>query len=144
MLTIPASSPWTDSGVTLRAGDRFEIRAWGSVRYGNGKAGAATGPAGMGRGGGCSFVVADARVPDHALVGNIAPQLTFDGAGFLVGASRSATIPVSGSTAPEGRLFLGVNHGGMLCDRTGFDSWGFRNSGAGAFTVQLVILRRHQ
>lgn len=143
ILNVPASSPWTDAGVTLRSGDRVEIQAWGRVRYGGAKEGADIGPAGAGRGGGCSYVVADPRVTAHALVANVAPGLTFDGAGLLVGAKWSATVPVAGTTAPEGRLFLGVNHGGMLCDRTGFDSWGFRNDSAGAFTAQLVIRRRH-
>jgi hypothetical protein len=142
ILNVPASSPWTDTGVTVHAGDRLQIRAWGRVSYGGAAAGRAFAPIGSGRGGDCSFVVVDARVPAHSLVANIAPELTFDGSGFLVGSTWSATVPVPGSTASEGRLFLGLNHGGMLCDRTGYDSWVFRNNSAGAFTVDLAIRRR--
>lgn len=145
MLDVPASSPWTDTGLVLSAGDQIVIRAWGSVRYAEPTAAAGgiiSGPAGSGQGGGCSFVVGDARVPANALVANVAPQLTLDGAGFLVGASRTITLPVDGTSAASGRLFLGVNHAGVLCDRSGFDSWVFRNGGAGAFTVQVTIRRR--
>lgn len=122
------------------------MRAWGRVRYADTRGGAAAalinGPAGAGPGGGCAFVVTDARVPADALIANIAPQLTLDGAGVLAGTALTATLPIAGSSAPEGRLFLGVNHGGILCDRSGFDSWSFRNGGSGAFTAQLTISRR--
>jgi hypothetical protein len=141
ILNVPASSPWTDTGVTVLPGDRLEIRAWGRVKYGDADTGRGVGPVGEGRGGACSFVVTDETVPADALVANIAPGLTFDGSGVLVGSAWNATIPVTGSSAREGRLFLGVNHGGVLCDRTGFDSWGFRNQSSGAFTVQLTIRR---
>jgi hypothetical protein len=142
IVNVPASSPWTDTGVTVHAGDRLQIRAWGRVSYGGAAAGRGFAPAGLGRGGDCSFVVADARVPAHSLVANIAPELTFEGSGILVGSTWSATVPVPGTTAPEGRLFVGINHGGMLCDRTGYDSWAFRNNSFGAFTVDLAIRRR--
>lgn len=146
LLSVPASSPWTDTGVDLRSGDQVVIRAWGSVRYVEGRGGApgstGTGPNGAGPGGGCSFVVADSGVPADALVANIAPQLTLNGAGVFVGTSRTVTLPVMGTSAPSGRLFLGVNHGGVLCDRSGFDSWEFRNGSSGAFTVQFTIRRR--
>jgi hypothetical protein len=142
ILNVPASSPWTDTGVTVGTGDRLEIRAWGRVKYGDADAGPGIGPMGTGRGGACSFVVTDERVPADALVANIASGLTFDGFGVFVGSTWNVSVPVTGSSAREGRLFLGVNHSGMLCDRTGFDSWGFRNKSSGAFTVQLTIRRR--
>ena len=142
ILNVPATAPWTDTGVTVRAGDRLDIRAWGTVRFGDTEAGRAVPPGGLGRGGDCSFVVTDGKVPAHALVGNVAPRLTFDGLGFLVGALWSGSVPVPGSTAPEGRLFLGFNHGAMLCDRSGYDSWAFRINNSGAFTVEIAIRRR--
>lgn len=144
MLSVPASSPWTDTGVLLRDGDQVSIRAWGSVRYADGGSAGAriSGPAGLGSGGGCSSVVGDARVPSDALVANVAPELTLDGAGILVGTGRTLTVPVQNTTSPSGRLFLGVNHPAVLCDRSGFDSWGFRNSGSGAYTAQVTIRRR--
>ena len=142
LLNVPATAPWTDTGVMVRAGDRVEIRAWGTVRWGDGDADRTVTSGGLGRGGECSFVVTDGKVPAHALVANVAPQLTFDGLGFLVGPHWSGTMPVAGSTAAEGRLFLGFNHGAMLCDRSGYDSWAFRINNSGAFTVEIAISRR--
>lgn len=141
IVNIPATAPWTDSGVTVRTGDRLEIRAWGTVKFDEAEAGRVATPKGLGRGGSCSHVVIDSSVPAHALIANVAPQMTFDGLGFLVGPSWSGTVPVTGSSASEGRLFLGFNHAGMLCDRTGYDSWGFRVNNSGAFTVEIAIRR---
>jgi hypothetical protein len=142
ILNVAATAPWTDTGLMVRAGDRLDIRAWGTVRFGDAAAGRAVPPGGLGHGGDCSFVVTDSRVPAHALVANVAPQMTFDGLGFFVGPLWSGTVPVPGSTATEGRLFLGFNHGAMLCDRSGYDSWAFRINNSGAFTVEIAIRRR--
>jgi hypothetical protein len=143
LLEVPASAPWTDTGVTVRAGDRIDVRAWGRVRYSDlGGESAEIGPAGAGAAGGCAFVVSNARIPARALVANVAPALTFDGNGVLIGTSWSGTTPIEGTTAGEGRLFLGINHDAVSCDRSGFDSWRFRNNSAGSFTVQLTIQHR--
>lgn len=142
-MNVPATAPWTDTGVTLHAGDRVEIRAWGNAVYGDADREGRVGPNGAGRGGTCAFVVTDARVPSHSLVANIAPQLTFDGRGFFIGSTWNGTVPVPGSTASEGRLFLGFNHPAVLCDRSGYDSWAFRISNSGAFTVEIAV-RRHR
>ena len=141
ILNVPATAPWTDTGISVRAGDRLQIRAWGAVSFGE-AGGRDVTPNGLERGGGCSFVVTSARVPAHALVANVAPQLTFDGLGFLVGSQWEGTVPVPGSTASEGRLFLGFNHGAVLCDRTGYDSWAFRVNNSGTFTAEVAIWRR--
>ena len=141
LIDVPASAAWTDSGVTIKPGDRIDIRAWGRIRYADVNEGAESAPAGAGSSGQCEFVVLDARVPARALVGNVAPELTFDGLGFLVGSAWSGTAPVRGSSAPEGRLFLGINHDAVTCDRSGFDSWRFRNNGRGSFTVQVTVRR---
>ncbi len=141
ILNVPATAPWTDTGITVRAGDRLQIRAWGLVEYGESTRPVT--PNGLERGGGCSWVVMSASVPAHALVANIAPQLTFDGQGFLVGTQWEGTAPVSGTSASEGRLFLGFNHSAVLCDRTGYDSWAFRVRNSGTFTAEVAIWRRH-
>jgi hypothetical protein len=141
IINIPATSPWTDTGISVRAGDRLQIRAWGTANFGDAEGRGVT-PRGLERGGGCGFVVTNAAVPAHALVGNIAPQLSFDGQGFLVGTDWESTVPVAGSTTTEGRLFLGFNHEAMLCDRSGYDSWAFRVRNSGAFTAEVAIWRR--
>jgi hypothetical protein len=141
ILNVLATEPWTDTGLTVHAGDRLEIRAWGSVRVGDVER--AVPPAGRpGRGTECSFVVTDSRVPADSLVANVAPRMTFDGRGFLIGPKWSGAVPIAGSTAPEGRLFLGVNHDAVMCDRSGYDSWKFRINNSGAFTVEISIRRR--
>ena len=140
MLSIPATAQWTDTGLSLRPGDHLQLRGWGTVTLGDAPRRRAT-PRGAGAGGGCTFVVTDPSVPAEALVANIAPELTFDGRGFLVGSDWEGTLPVAGSTATEGRLFLGFNDRAMLCDRSGYDSWSFRNRNGGAFTVELIIWR---
>lgn len=142
IVSVPATAPWTNTGIVVRAGDRVEMRAWGRVVYRNVDEGRPISPAGTGRGGGCGFAVVNSSVPANAVVANIAPALTFDGHGFLVGASRAATVPVEGSSAPEGSLFVGINHQGITCDRDGYDSWDFRNNSSGAFTVEIAIRRK--
>jgi hypothetical protein len=141
ILNVPATAPWTDTGIVVRAGDRLQIRAWGQVKFGD-EVGRGVTPSGLGKGGGCSFVVTNAAVPAHALVANVASQLNFDGMGFVVGPQWEGTVPVAGSTAPEGRLFLGFNDAGVLCDRSGYDSWAFRVRNSGAFTAEIAIWRR--
>ena len=141
-MNVPSTAPWTDTGVTVRAGDRLEIRAWGTASYRDADRDGRVGPNGLGRTGACSFVVTDDRVPAHALVANIAAELTFDGRGFFVGTNWNGSVPVAGSTASEGRLFLGFNHNAVLCDRSGYDSWAFRIVNSGAFTVEIAIRRR--
>jgi len=142
IVSVPATAPWTDTGLVVRAGDRVDIRTWGRVTYGRGEDARAVAPIGSGRGGGCSFAVTDAAVAADAVVANIAPAITFDGRGFHVGTSRTVTLPVPGASAPEGRLFIGVNHQGISCDRNGYDSWEFRNNGSGAFTAEIAVRRR--
>jgi hypothetical protein len=142
IVSVPATAPWTDTGIVVRAGDRLDFRAWGRVTYGKGEDSRAVAPVGSGRGGGCGFAVTDGAIAADAVVANIAPAVTFDGRGFHVGASRTVTLPVAAASAQEGRLFVGVNHQGISCDRSGYDSWEFRNNGFGAFTVEIAVRRR--
>ncbi len=142
IVSIPATAPWTDTGLVVRVGDRLDMRAWGRVTYGRGDAAQSVAPSGSGTGGGCRFAVVDAAVPSDAVIANVAPAVSFDGRGFQVGASRSVTLPIAGSTAQEGHLFVGINHQGIMCDRSGYDSWEFRNNGSGEFTVEIAVRRK--
>ena len=137
---IPATDPWTDTGILLRTGDHLQIRAWGTVKV----AAAATGIGPQGSGtsdGGCTYVVTERRVRARSLVGNVAQELTFDGSGFYVGASWAGTLPIEGASTREGRLLLGFNDSNIMCDRSGYDSWAFRNNNSGAFTAEISVKR---
>ncbi|MQA30626.1 MAG: hypothetical protein GEU82_12455 [Luteitalea sp.] len=141
IVNVPATSPWTDTGVVVARGDRLGIRASGQVTpYGSPSA-RPNGPNGSGVGGsGCEWVVT--RAADaYSLVGNVAPDITFDGGGFQVGSRWAGAVPVSGASALEGHLLLGFNGNAMLCDRSGYDSWAFRIANSGAFTVAIEITR---
>lgn len=144
IVNVPATSPWTDTGITLKAGDRIEMRAWGAIKFDALSSTSSVGPAGSGPStGGCEYVVTDPRVAAHSLVANVAAEMTFDGRGFLVGTNWKGTAPIAGTTAPSGRLFVGFNDRAMMCDRGGYDSWAFRNRNSGAFTTSITITRRH-
>jgi hypothetical protein len=140
IVDVPATSPWTDTGIVVKAGDRIEMRAWGAIKFET----KSVGPAGSGPAtGSCEYVVTDPHVAAHSLVANVAQEMTFDGRGFLVGTNWKGTAPIAGTTAPAGRLFVGFNDRAMMCDRSGYDSWAFRNRNSGAFTASITITRRH-
>jgi hypothetical protein len=140
-VVVPATSPWTDTGITLRSGDTLAIRAWGRVEF-DVDAKASAGPKGSGRpAGGCRFVVIDAKAPAQSLVGNVAPGIGFDGGGFFIGTAFKGTAPIVGTTEPEGRLLLGFNDDGMECDRGGYDSWDFGGDNSGWFSAEVAITR---
>ena len=141
---VPAAAPWTDTGIDVRNGDSLAIRTWGRVRYDPAEAATATPRGSAETAGGCSFVVVAPNVAAHSLVANIAPALTFDGRGFQVGTGWKGTVPVSGSSASEGRLLLGFNDRGVLCDRSGYDSWQFAGTNSGWFTAEVAITRGRQ
>ena len=140
-IVVPATVPWTDTGIIVSAGDGLAVRSWGRVMF-DAAAGASASPQGSGRkGGGCTFVVTDAGVAAHSVIGNVAQAIMFDGHGFPVGAAWKGTVPIPGSTAPEGHLLLGFNDDGVLCDRSGYDSWGFGVNNSGWFTAEISITR---
>jgi len=142
MIEVPATSPWTDTGIVVNAGDRIEIRAWGAVRYDAASPNVTVGPDGSGRSDGtCDYVVTDARVAAHSLIANVSQDLTFDGRGFYIGTSWKGTVPLAGTSATAGHLFIGFNDRGMLCDRSGYDSWKFRNANRGGFTAMVMVTR---
>lgn len=140
-VTVPVTAPWTDTGIVLHAGDVVEIRAWGRATADSATV-RSTPPRGSGRrGGGCTFVVTDAGVPSDGLVGNVAASVVLDGRGFFVGPSWKGSVPVSGTSTTDGRLLLGVNGDGVLCDRSGYDAWRFGVNRAGFFTAEIAITR---
>ncbi len=141
LVALPATAPWTDTGIDVHAGDRLSLRSWGRVAYGRAESVTPASPTGIGQGR-CRFVLVDPSVPADIVIANIAPAMTFDGRGFVVGRARAVVVPVQGSTAPEGRLFLGINHQGIMCDRSGYDSWEFRNNGSGSFTAEIAVRRK--
>jgi hypothetical protein len=144
IVNVQGTSPWTDTGIVVKPGDRIEMRAWGVIKFDAPTFPNSSGPAGTGLStGGCEFVITDAHVPAHSLIANVAEEMTFDGRGFLVGTSWKGTAPIAGTTAPTGRLFVGFNDRAMMCDRSGYDSWAFRNRNSGAFTTSITITRRH-
>ena len=136
VLDVPATAPWTDTGIDLQPGDRVQIRAWGVARFAKN---VSAGPRGSSEGGGCTYVVKNPGVAAHSLVGNVAPGITFDGGGFFVGSSWAGTVPMPGASAQAGHLLLGVNDSSMMCDRSGYDSWAFRNNNSGAFTAEVTV-----
>ena len=144
IVNVQGTSPWTDTGIVVKEGDRIEMRAWGVIWFDAASSPSSSGPAGTGPStGGCEYVVIDPHVPAHSLIANVAEEMTFDGRGFLVGTSWKGTAPIAGTTAPTGRLFVGFNDRAMICDRSGYDSWAFRNRNTGAFTTSITITRRH-
>jgi hypothetical protein len=141
-LDVPATAPWTDTGIVVLPGDRLQIRAWGTAKFADAGSPHAVGPQGSGQGGGgCTYVVTDPSVPAHGLIGNVAPAMTFDGGGFFIGSSWSGTVPIAGATASDGRLLLGFNDRAMMCDRSGYDSWAFRNNNSGSFMIEVTVRR---
>jgi hypothetical protein len=142
LVDVSSTEPWTDTGLVLGAGDRVEMRAWGTVKFDGGRGGATVTPRGVaGPAGGCGFVATDPKVPGYSLIANIAPSLTLDGRAVFVGTQWSGTLPIAGTSAPRGRLFLGFNDKAVMCDRSGYDSWGFRNDNAGVFVVDISVSR---
>jgi hypothetical protein len=142
LVDVSATEPWTDTGLVVAAGDRIQIRAWGTVKFDGGREGATATPRGVpGPAGGCSFVATDPKVPGYSLIANIAPSLTLDGHAVFVGTQWTGTLPIAGTSATRGRLFLGFNDKAVMCDRSGYDSWGFRNDNNGVFVVDVSVSR---
>ena len=94
---VPANREWTDTGITLQAGDALDITASGQISYASGRAAVAQAAGAAGR-----RATPRAPMPDvdiGALVGRIG-----NGPAFLVGDT------LAGYRVPaDGRLFLRVN-----------------------------------
>src|SRR4051794_19850815 len=142
LVDVASTEPWTDTGLVVAAGDRIQIRAWGTVKFDGGRDGATVTPRGVpGPAGGCAFVAPDPKVPGYSLIANIAPGVTLDGHAVFVGTQWTGTLPIAGTSATRGKLLLGFNDKAVMCDRSGYDSWGFRNDNAGVFVVDISVSR---
>jgi hypothetical protein len=113
---VAANQPWTDTGITVKRGDRVSFNTTGQIRVtlGDAPEGAA-GPDGSG-----AFQGSRARYP--------VPSMPVGGLIFKVG--NSAPSPIGSNSQPitmpaNGRLFLGVND----------DEFG---DNSGTFTVTIV------
>jgi hypothetical protein len=105
---VDARQRWTDSGVTVRAGDVLTFDASGDVQMSDDAADLAT-PAGSRRG----RTAPDAPVRDH-LAGALIARIG-DYPPMAVGDRRSLSAPVSG------RVYLGVNDDHLLDNRGAFN-----------------------
>lgn len=94
IIPVSATDRWTDTGLTVRAGDSISIEANGSIQMSGNRRDTAA-PAGSGRNAPGALV---SNAPAGMLIGRIG-----NGAPFAIGARRTVRAPVSG------RLFLGVN-----------------------------------
>ncbi len=100
-VTISGDGQWTDTGVSLHAGDTVTIEATGTLTY---EAGKESGPEGMQRG----FMDLLKVLPSNeagrgALLGRIGSSAA--ARSFLAGAHREMKVPI------DGNLFLSVNQG---------------------------------
>lgn len=95
IIPVSATDRWTDTGLTVRAGDSISIEANGSIQMSGNRRDTAA-PAGSDRSAPGALV---SNAPAGMLIGRIG-----NGAPFAIGARRTiARAPTSG------RLFLGVN-----------------------------------
>lgn len=95
-VTVSANTPWTDTGVTVKKGDRVSFQASGQIQYAAGGSSPA-GPDGNGAATNASFPVA--VMPVGGLIGKV---------------GASAPFPIGANTQPitmpaDGRLMLGIN-----------------------------------
>ncbi|HMF78181.1 MAG TPA: LssY C-terminal domain-containing protein [Bryobacteraceae bacterium] len=99
-IDVSASQEWIDTGVDLKAGDRINIKATGTVQYDDGAR--STGPEGLARG----WMDLIMQFPVNAAGrGALVARVGDSGAAraFLVGVATTKTVPIAG------RLFLGIN-----------------------------------
>jgi len=137
---IPSTQPWTDTGLTVSAGDVISITASGDVIYADPDTDHHAGPDGTDNPSGtCKYVVTNSAVPAHSLIGNIADSSSLDGRGFFVGSNFQGSVPIPNNTNESGKLFLGFNDGAVYCDRSGYDAWGFEGDNHGSFTATITI-----
>ena len=111
-INVPANAVWTDTGITVNAGDRVMFQASGQINFGRSPGQTATPDGGAERRPGYP----DPSVPVGALIGKVGNN----GTPFAIGNQRQALgMPASG------RLFLGVNDNE-------------RADNSGAFTVVIA------
>jgi hypothetical protein len=90
-VTVEATHPWVDSGLTVRKGERLSFEASGTIQWGS-KPDQVAGPEGHG--------AKDGKLGVGGLIGRVG----FNGKPFPIGSTRTlVTMPQSG------KLFLGIN-----------------------------------
>lgn len=115
-VTIPATVPWTDTGIDVSGGDKLHITATGTVDFSD-KTG--VGAAGAERGWKDTLLALSvASAGRGALVGRVGSDPA--AIPFFIGADGTVTIPAAG------RLYLGINQGE------------FSKPTSGKFQVQIV------
>lgn len=106
-IVVSARMPWTDSGISLRAGDLVVIRAGGEIQWAP-DSGARTGPNGV-----AGRRAANRAPVPAADVGALVGRVGTNGAPFVIGNLREPFRVPTG-----GRLYLGVNDD-VLSDNEG-------------------------
>ena len=140
LVRVVASDLWTDSGVELAAGDQVQITGWGVVSIDRMSTPRSVRPNGLAVARtGCRFVLAEPSGAPYGLIGNVADTPALDGRGFAVGTRWAGTAPIASTSRPYGRLYLGINHEAVECDRSGYDSWKVRNDTSGAFSAEVFV-----
>jgi hypothetical protein len=94
-IRVPGNQRWTDTGITVRKGDRVTFNASGQVQF---SANASDTASSVGASSGQRPAGPMANVPVGALLGRVGPVAV-----FAIGNQTSLTMPA------DGRLFLGVN-----------------------------------
>jgi hypothetical protein len=90
-ITVEATLPWVDTGLTVRKGERLSFAASGTIRWGS-KPDQVAGPEGHG------------AKPGKVGAGGLIARVGFTGKPFGIGNIRTpVTMPQSG------KLFLGIN-----------------------------------
>ena len=118
-LEVSGTKQWTDTNIDLRAGEKLQITAEGTITYAKGNY---FGPAGIQRS--IADVIHQYAVPNGAhgeLIGRLGSGDAAEA--FEVGASATYMAPVAG------RLFLGINQG--MRDAAG---------ATGSFQVKIEVL----
>jgi hypothetical protein len=94
-IRVPANQRWTDTGVTVRRGDRVTFNASGQIQFSTSPSDTATS---VGTSSGKRPSGPLANVPVGALLGRVGPVAV-----FAIGNQTALEMPA------DGRLFLGVN-----------------------------------
>jgi hypothetical protein len=116
-VAVPANRDWTDTGITLQAGDTLDITASGQIFYASDRTAVAQAAGAAGHRASAASPVPDAEI--GALVGRIG-----NGPVFLIGSELSRYRPQTG-----GRLYLRVNDD-------------YLNDNSGEFRAVISVTRR--
>jgi hypothetical protein len=106
-IRVEANRDWTDTGITVRRGERLTVNPNGNVNVGPGVSAGVNGTQAVS---GNNYPVKSASA--GALIGRVG-----NGPAFVIGAQTQVTVPA------DGRLFLGVNDDNFS-DNDGFFSVG--------------------